>query len=876
MATGGKVKLDFSGSALPLRFQFLKDTVQVINLSGLSGTADILGQGQSVVLKNYDSSNVTIVTGRNSNVLRVGSEADFKGNIVLTRGVQWAKTLPIVGFPVPQGIPVQYTLDTSFSAGPFRPAVVDLDGTRLQGSLDWKTSLSLENGQEIVSSFLSDWFSLQPRKILSANVQPDTLAGISNIAALGRGLAVRELRQWDAATNTPDIESQSHVNGDYHVIGNPGTQTLGTLQDQDWQVNDIAVYNSALEGGWYRIPSASTVSGYYDARVANVTYGAGINIVSGDNTNNTFSGRPLRAGLNLLSGGLGADTYKFQNLWGFAAISEAPDVSIGGVELPESIDTLDFSGFQGDIQVDVYNFGVIKDTLGQLFPGMEAFAETGFDINTNFVLVRDQALPAAINELFPDADSTSVVGKVIQWIKDIGFGRVYAMDIESLVGPGNGNMTVVMHDSANLRGTVTGKNVTLDYSNYHEGVVVDSDDGFSINFPSVTETFGIDAVDLGGDEGGLLDNLLSGNILSFYDTDRPDNTFAWGSATGIQGNRLGGLTTLADFGEGNVVSQTLERFAVTGLTRVIGSPFADTFYGSRRRVEWVFDASLQDSLVKGSQDADTIYEDSIDLFEPALIGNFIVDLSQDTLSRVGETTTATIGSVNRVISGYGDDLITLDPNDETTWVSFQVDADGNSWGHDTIVGDATGRRVILDFTRLPTDWADPISTQETDPDGSVYKRLTFPGHPEASVRVLLESTTPGFVGAPSYLTKTRSTAWFNLGLFGVKTDEISLDSIVSADTPAITELGEVPAPVLDAAMLAYDGKQLTIERLNGSTLELTLSVVDSVDENDVVIGKEIRADNGEIILLPTDLIFVLADLPDRQLSSRTLRWRNHP
>src|SRR6185503_19953115 len=85
---------------------------------------------------------------------------------------------------------------------------------------------------------------------------------------------------------------------------------------------------------------------------------------------------------------------------------------------------------------------------------------------------------------------------------------------------------------------------------------------------------------------------------------------ATASATGIGGQRFGGLTTIAEyFGSGNIISQTLSNLAVSGLTKVIGSPGVDNL------------TNLDGAKVvfTGLSAADTVTLERLDLWDSSTI-----------------------------------------------------------------------------------------------------------------------------------------------------------------------------------------------------------------------------------------------------------------
>jgi hypothetical protein len=59
---------------------------------------------------------------------------------------------------------------------------------------------------------------------------------------------------WNAATNSPFLQSSVGDKGDYYVVSQAGTTNLNGITD--WQVNDIAVFNGAV---WQKIDNTDAV-----------------------------------------------------------------------------------------------------------------------------------------------------------------------------------------------------------------------------------------------------------------------------------------------------------------------------------------------------------------------------------------------------------------------------------------------------------------------------------------------------------------------------------------------------------------------------------------------------------------------------------------
>ncbi|MCA9196100.1 MAG: hypothetical protein KDA87_01130, partial [Planctomycetales bacterium] len=588
------------------------------------------------------------------------------------------------------------------------------------------------------------------------------------------------------------------------------------------------------------------------AKIGNVTYGPGINLLQGDSGSNTFKSRAGRTGVHLLSGLQGADTYAFSDLWGFAAIVEPPDLEIGGQPIPEALDTLDFSSKFGDIEVDVYEVGAIADTLDSIIPGLDF---SGFaDVTTNFLIVRDVALGSLLADYLPSGSNDGF----IDWLRDNGAGMVVATDIESLVGPRLGNMTVRLHGNASLRGTVDSGSlgtVTLDYSDYDSAVTVDIASGFNMSFPSLTDALGIDLSELAGDifPEDFLSSILNGNLLP--SGVGLDNTAAWVQATGIEGHRLGGLTTLVDgvaqvFGEDGI-GETLAQYAVSGLINVIGSPQADSFIGGERNIIWQMDST--DSLTGTGND-------TLDLHS---LGNaapdFTVNMSTHEFSDGTHTTTAS--SLRGVISGYGDD--TLIGADKENFFKFIATSSSDGWGVDNVEGG--GQRNTLEFD-VPDDWEWQL--RNVTLNGIEYSQLYFIDGNGTEMPHQVNMRKGAEQG--DYVFQQEGSGFWSqvsAGSWDKETVELSLDSLVTVDSPTGLVLNQIPQTVLDAAVSSFAGKTLRLDNGDGTFSNQTLTAGTATDNNGVV-RPTIGTDNGNVLLDAALIPFLLVDLPDAQLSNR--------
>ncbi len=267
----------------------------------------------------------------------------------------------------------------------------------------------------------------------------------------------------------------------------------------------------------------------------------------------------LAPGIHLLSGMTGGDVYKFEGLWGAAAVIEPPSVNVAGLDLNLGYDTLDFSGVSSDLIFDVYTLttdnieGWQKEVTSLGHP-------TPLSIGMNLVLVRNNAGTKALEGF------AKIAGGAID-AKGFGLNYVLATGIENIIS-GKGDNTIIFHGNARLEGYVSpgpdGK-IKFDYSDYtptssttigsesFNGVVVDGGAGLSY---------------------GLVGNPAPLPVIGTF----PGINVNWGSASGVLGSRIVGLdlwfptATLGQLAPANN--------AVDGLKSVVGSPLRDSLTGN--------------------------------------------------------------------------------------------------------------------------------------------------------------------------------------------------------------------------------------------------------------------------------------------------------
>ena len=646
--------------------------------------------------------------------------------------------------------------------------------------------------------------------------------------------------------------------------------------------NIVDLENGSLNGVTFSHDSAN------QSRITGVEYAGGYNKLEGNSLANQFiHERPL-PGIHRLSGGFGADTYSFTNFWGAAAIFDYPDIEIGDLPVPESIDTLDFSRMVGSLEVDVFDLSAVKGAGGAItrilseFPGFDLDLATydGPDVGTNVVFVRDVSVGAGIETLLSGLPSGSVVDFLLN---EVGMSFVAAMDIESISGPQAGNMTIRFHGNASLRGKVEAGDfgtVTLDYSNFVPGVAhVDGDPEVLVNvdqyvlgelLPDGSPQFLKDALN------ATQAYVVDGEILPSFTALRPAAT-ASGAATGIQGHRLDGFTTYADitkyFGEDNIVSSIAENTAINGLTKVIGSPGINSLVSQDPAIEFV---AGQGDTVRGL----------LNLFEgfaadgetPRNLTNLyinIADSSSGTSNIVrqndsqGPSYLEWLGGTN-IVAGRGNDHY-IGSSDDNVFFFAATDA-SNGWGQDWVstgvpLGSTTPvGRDIIDLTRIPEDWNFTIS----ETGGIATLSFTDANQSPLLHRIQLDlNQKHDFVvrdreGTKSIGAWNKATTTLSAGSFSGQIPDTAADGFLRvASVP--NRMTRLPNGVLEDAFLAFDGVELAIENVNGGPRDHFELAVTSPDNGQTFW---IQNPAGATLLSTDELEFVFRDLPSNQLSDR--------
>lgn len=659
----GQLTLDFSAVTEKLAFRFVADNiVDIVNLGGLDPTKAVLdnfNQATTIRVEGVGA-NTVIISGRQENVYNVRvdptskAKVQFAGEMQLMGGLKWTR-LPLTESSVPGGLStVGHTIDLGLPIVQDTKKLFETLGKGFVYTAQGLGQLALLKGS-------SEWMASFKQVVDTVRVNTANLIGGDTTAQKFFGL-----------TSIGTIEGIAKVT----LLNDP------TFKD-----------DSKLQ--WLAA-----------AEIANVTVGGGVNFVLGNNLANDFKVKFMRPGVHVFAGMGGPDTYSFGNLWGAAAVLDLPDLGPDtGSPVPEALDTLDFSSvLAADIHVDIYS-GTLLDIAAQIrnaFPAddlppgaLDGAQWLNNTLSTNVLLVRAYEGAARGLNPFDYAAPTSVM---------------IATDIESLVGPSFGSLKLNFHGDVELRGTVvagTFGDVILDYSDYSKPVTTNLDAGgatLSLN--------GIQTQAL-----SWLGGIAIPDFSSLVDVFPPTSTS--GAATGILGNRLGGLTTLFDVAgvSNNPIADELKRFAVTGVSRVIGSAQADTFMlGSSATLPFGIEASgdlfveqqvslIQYTLAEGDRMViDPGAEEGSSAATVNLAGfDKAVEINLRTGEARAETLTWTLAaaedlpSIRTIVSGRGDDRFTAPEAIGPDGLRFKF---YDNWGKDTIDLVGTTGSVFLDFDSI--------------------------------------------------------------------------------------------------------------------------------------------------------------------------------
>ncbi|MCH5374669.1 MAG: hypothetical protein JJ992_11895, partial [Planctomycetes bacterium] len=126
------------------------------------------------------------------------------------------------------------------------------------------------------------------------------------------------------------------------------------------------------------------------------------------------------------------------------------------------------------------------------------------------------------------------------------------------------------------------------------------------------------------------------------------------------------------------------------------------------------------------------------------------------------------------------------------------------------------------------------------------------------------------VPLPSLSFSTDFTLRTQRGIFTKEEMLLSADSLVVAEPPPGLAITGVPMGVVEAAIRVFDGKQIQVPRTDGSGSDTFLMSVDQTQDSTGSSRTQLISDVGSVLLDAGTLQFVLADLPDSQLSARLL------
>ncbi|MFO0876531.1 MAG: DUF4347 domain-containing protein [Gemmataceae bacterium] len=346
-------------------------------------------------------------------------------------------------------------------------------------------------------------------------------------------------------------------------------------------------------------------------------------------------------GIHLMTGWFGPDTYQFNSpLWGIAGIFEPPDVQIKGVTVPEYYDTLDFSSFFNDldftiVEVTTANLNTFRNLIRSLGNGADPTNSTfnTLDVGMNVVVVTDGLFGAQMQDLLKKTGTDGIFDTLANdYGIRLGLNMVIATDIENIIG-GMGINTFHFLNGARLPGLISSGisllsgnrgTIALDYSNYllpgeTAGVTVRTGAGADVEI--------IPAIPLGP--------------LGTY----PARRMLFGGATGVLGNRFGGLEDI--FGAFGVDTSIISNFAIAGASVVTGSRANDSLTGSDNNND-VFVFSPGQDIIDGKGGMDT-------LSLAKTTGPLFVDLRRGKARSGRHSTLQTTDTANRIDSTLSND-----------------------------------------------------------------------------------------------------------------------------------------------------------------------------------------------------------------------------
>ncbi len=458
-------------------------------------------------------------------------------------------------------------------------------------------------------------------------------------------------------TRAPGFRINGFSNIDNVVIGSGINDVTGTGFTFSWPLSKLGSNTFTIKGTpLFSLPGVSSSS------TDNIASRVGkylVNEAIGTATAALGGTLTQALGVHIISGGSGSDIYKMNaNFWGLGLVLEPFDVKFGGVT-PEFYDTLNFSGVKQDL-----HFTIIEVTTENL-PGLTSILELIdgqssssnntrdthiIDVGTNLVIVNDRAsnfegsivdrIMGTLNLL--TAGVNSAIGAIFDLDWMIGGGSLFlATDIENIIG-GKGTNTFHFIDNSRIQGSISGGKVVLDYTKAdygsggsHGGVEVDFAAGAEINLYN------------------NLDGSTKNFLKTFFGSLVPLSA-SFGSASGVTGNRLGGIPILNEL----TGALTHGNYAVSGGVKVIGSPYDDILKGNS--ADNIFVGGGGNDQFDGCDGTDTVSFSYTS--DPVTID---LGASGGAKATDGVGSVSTLTNVENLAGGEGDDVLIGDWNPNT-------------------------------------------------------------------------------------------------------------------------------------------------------------------------------------------------------------------
>ena len=252
---------------------------------------------------------------------------------------------------------------------------------------------------------------------------------------------------------------------------------------------------------------------------------------------------------------------------------------MAGIALPEGYDTLDLSGTGSDTSIDIYDLATLggdeKSVLWDVLNISNDEGESLLGLGGNVILVKDESLKDYFESFgFGSYDFNET------WTEAQG-NYIFATDIENLV-LGSGETTVKFIGAGSLQGTITpsgGGKLVLDYSEYTGSAKIDPDAGVNYELIPPIE---------------IMPSFTLGD-LTIAPITWGGLKWNYGSATGIDGNRLMGLDQYISL----VTGYKPENFALTDYSNAVGSAGDDNFKGTGADNIFILGTGGTDTIVGG-------------------------------------------------------------------------------------------------------------------------------------------------------------------------------------------------------------------------------------------------------------------------------------